>query len=61
MKEKELEDIKKLDVNEGDTVVFLAGSMTTEQVRMVSTMLKCNAIIVPSFDDIGVLKFNDKK
>ena len=58
MKEKtiKLEDIKKLDVNEGDTIVMLGNKYPRHYTDQIAARLKCRMILVKSLDDIGILK-----
>lgn len=58
MKDKtiKLEDIKKLDVEEGDTIVMLGNKYPRCYTDQIAARLKCRVILVKSLDDIGILK-----
>lgn len=51
-----LKDIKKLDIDSGDTIVMLGNKYPRDYTDQIASRLKCKVVLVKSFDDIGVLK-----
>ena len=51
-----LEDIKKLDIEDGDTIVMLGDKYPFGYLDRVGQRLNCKVVAVKSLDDIGILK-----